>query len=263
MTKKLNQKVITLLMAVIFIAVTTVQPFAYAEDMIDVNTNAKPQVDYVVKNPAKRQLEQQPDIYIEDNFVETMDSVGTAMLKEQAEAKEAEILEQEERRRTTVESSRNISYYEIGVYTDLSVMNTITADQMNEIIDYWGAYEFMGHGQTFIDASKQSGLDPVYILAHAAIESGWGTSEIAQTKHNYFGIGAFDYDPYNCSYTMGDGLAQGIIEGAIWIADNYYNEGQTSLYTMRYNGGYHEYCTSTTWADNIANIMYTSYSVIQ
>ena len=29
-----------------------------------------------------------------------------------------------------------------------------------------------------------------------------------------------------------DGMSNGIIEGAKWIADNYYDNGQTSLYTM-------------------------------
>ena len=168
----------------------------------------------------------------------------------------------------TVTSSRNIQYNEINVYTDLSVMTTINVEQMNEILNYWsdlrgGDMPFVGQGQIFIDAAKESGLDPVYILAHAAIESGWGTSYYAREHHNYFGIGAFDSNPDNAIKYGNDGMSNGIIEGAKWIADNYYDNGQTSLYTMRYNGGTHEYCTSNAWAYNIARILSTSYSIIQ
>lgn len=193
-------------------------------------------------------------------------------LAQQIEAKQQKEIEEQKRlakiEMMTVSSSRNIQYNEINVYTDLSVMATINADQMNEVIDYWtrlrnGNTTFTGQGQVFIDAAKESGLDPIYILAHAAVESGWGTSYYAKQYHNYFGIGAFDYDPDNAINYGNNSMANGIIEGAKWIADNYYDNGQTSLYTMRYNNGAHEYCTSNSWMYNIQSIMSTSYNIIQ
>lgn len=166
----------------------------------------------------------------------------------------------------TVFASRSLNSYDISVYTDLSPMRKINVDQMNYIIDYWvsmsGNTTFAGYGQAFIDASKLSGLDPVYLLAHAGLESGWGGSQIARDKYNFFGIGAFDSNPYECSYVMGDSIYNGIIEGATWIARNYYEAGQTSLYTMRYNNGYNEYCSSNTWGYDITSIIQTSYSLI-
>lgn len=165
----------------------------------------------------------------------------------------------------TVETSRVTSVEDINVYTDLSVMNTVDADQMNIIIDYWDSITkngtaFKGLGQTFIDAAKQSGLDPIYILAHAGLESSWGNKNMS---HNYFGIGAYDYDPGNGHNYSNNSTEEGIINGANWISRNYYNQGQTSLYSMRYNNGNHEYCTSETWMHDIANIMTTSYSIIK
>lgn len=169
--------------------------------------------------------------------------------------------------KTIVNTSREISYYNINSHTDLTVMNSITVDQMNKIIEYWnqrsgGNSPFKNNGQIFIDAAKESGLDPVYILAHAGIESAWGTSYYAINYHNYFGIGAFDSDPDNATNYSNNGMRQGIIEGAKWIKENYYNQGQKSLYSMRYNNGYHEYCTSTTWVNSITDIIQTSYSLI-
>ena len=166
-----------------------------------------------------------------------------------------------------VSSNRQIRYYDINHYTDLQLMNSITADQINDILEYWNYYSdddipFRYNGQIFIDASRETGLDPVYILAHAGLESAWGNSYYARNYHNYFGIGAFDYDPDNAINYSNDSMREGIIEGAKWIKENYYNEGQTCLYSMRYNNGYNEYCTSETWSDEIVRIIQTSYSLI-
>lgn len=162
---------------------------------------------------------------------------------------------------------RTVSVSEISVYTDLSVMMEINVDQMNEIIDYWCRYNpdspFIDNGQMFIDASNETGLDPVYILAHAGLESGWGMSNYAKAG-NFFGIGAYDYNPDNALKYGNDSVESGIINGAIWIKENYYNNGQTSLYTMRYSdSGTHDYCTSNTWMNEIAKIIKTSYSLVQ
>lgn len=166
----------------------------------------------------------------------------------------------------TITASRELSIQEINSYTDLSPMRTVTVDDLNIILNYWstmsGSQVFANQGQTFFDASIQSGLDPVYLIAHAGLESSWGKSEIAVNKFNYFGIGAFDHNPYHGSYNMGSSVYDGIIEGAKWIRTNFYDVGQTSLYTMRYNNGSHEYCTSNTWVDEITNIIITSYNLL-
>lgn len=166
---------------------------------------------------------------------------------------------------TTVITDRNV-VGDINSNTDLAPMRTVTAFELNKILDYWsnisGSNAFRGQGQVFIEASKQSGLDPVYLIAHAGLESKWGMSEIAQDKINYFGIGSYDHNPYHGSYTMGTSIEEGIVSGAIWISENYYKNGQTSLYSMRYNNGSHEYCTSDSWVNSITELIITSYNLI-
>lgn len=139
---------------------------------------------------------------------------------------------------------------------DLGVFTSITVDQMNN----WIAYErreyspFHGQGAIFIEASQKSGLDPRYILAHAAIESGWGTSNICRAKGNYFGIGAFDNSPMQSAYTFSPGnLRSCIIAGAMWIKKNFYNRGQKSLNQMQIAP--HRYATDPDWAHSISSIM--------
>ena len=271
-TRKNNQNLPPYLLVVISIVILSMMiNMQYVYGNLNIVGNFNTKINFERQVPTARANITDKNIalpVIESRFM-TAEDIAQEMIK----AKEAELLEQqmlEEQRlleMQTVESSRNVQYYEISVYTDLSVMQTITVDEMNQIIDHWNSTygintPFTGEGQIFIDAAKQSGLDPIYLLAHAAIESGWGKSYYATAHHNYFGIGAFDSNPHNAINYGNADMANGIIGGAIWIADNYYDNGQTSLYTMRYNNGSHEYCTSTTWMYNIANIMTTSYSLI-
>lgn len=134
----------------------------------------------------------------------------------------------------------------------------LTAAQLNNWIKASNSKSpFNGQGQVFIEAQVQSGLDARYILAHAALESAWGTSNIARKYNNYFGIGAFDTNPENAKNYSNPGLAAGIIQGAKWIAKNYYNGQykQRTLYSMRHNNGVHQYATDPDWDKKIARIM--------
>ena len=114
---------------------------------------------------------------------------------------------------------------------------------------------FNGQGQVFIEAQKQSGLDARYILAHAALESAWGSSRIARTYHNYFGINAYDSNPDNAKKNSNRSLQAGIINGAVWIKEHYYNRGQKTLYAMNHDKNGHNYASDKAWGDKIANIM--------
>ncbi|MDU6791789.1 MAG: peptidoglycan amidohydrolase family protein, partial [Anaerococcus sp.] len=150
-------------------------------------------------------------------------------------------------------TNKNIAYHDLGW-----TLNGLSAGQLNNWIRAKApGSPFNGQGNVFMEAQKQSGLDARYILSHAALESAWGRSNIAKRYNNYFGIGAFDNDPNNAKNFSNSGLASGIINGAKWIAKNYYNSSykQTTLYKMRNNNGVHQYATDPNWHNKIANIM--------
>ena len=150
-------------------------------------------------------------------------------------------------------TNSNVIYHDLGFN-----LGGLSASQLNNWIRATSpSSPFNGQGNVFMEAQKQSGLDARYILAHAALESGWGKSSIAKKYNNYFGIGAFDNDPNNAKNFSNSGLASGIINGAKWIAKNYYNSSykQTTLYKMRNNNGVHQYATDPKWHNKIANIM--------
>nr|WP_279390696.1 phage tail tape measure protein [Staphylococcus sp. NRL 21/187] len=125
-------------------------------------------------------------------------------------------------------------------------------------INRWlGGTGMAGLGSVFMRAGKASGLDPRYLVAHAAVETGWGASAMSgrgDVNHgNWFGVGAFDNNPNN-----GFNYGLGIVGGAKWIRDNFYNRGQRTVYRMRHNGGVHQYATAGNWDTMIAGIMENS-----
>lgn len=150
----------------------------------------------------------------------------------------------------------------ITKYTDLNNRMDITVNQMNFIIDHFlngRDSELKNMGQAYIDASKKTGYDPVFLLALTACEAGWTVSNLHSSKNNPYSINMVDLNP-SLGYTMGNTFYDGIVNGAIWIHENYYNNGGTSLYNMIY--GNIRYASSDRWIGNISYIMQESYNLI-
>ena len=147
-----------------------------------------------------------------------------------------------------------------GVNSQLNVFEPITVQELDEWILAKApeGSPFIGKGNIFIKASQESGLDPKYIVAHAALESGWGTSAIARDKNNFFGIGAYNSSPYKSAKSF-KSMEDGIISGAVWISRNYTEQGQDTLSKMIY--GKKSYCVTDSglpddkWITKIYNIM--------
>ena len=151
--------------------------------------------------------------------------------------------------------------------SDLALSSVMTADRMNKIIDYWldknnghDTSPFDGQGEAFIKASQVSGLDPVFIFALASHESNFGRSNIAKNKHNYMGIGAYDSSPYTSALNMGNSFEEGLTANAMWVADKYYNQGQTTLNEMIYGGKMYS-SSKDHWITSINSIMNASAKI--
>lgn len=144
---------------------------------------------------------------------------------------------------------------------DLEKYPIFTVDEMNEWIEERAPENsnFIGKGEEFLEASKETDLDPRYLVAHAALESAWGTSNISRDKNNFYGIAAYNNDPYNSAKTFSSSKS-GIMEGAKWIKENYIDKDQDTLNKMIY--GKKSYCVdedgtpSQSWIDKIVAIIY-------
>ena len=111
----------------------------------------------------------------------------------------------------------------------------ITEQQLKDAINEVSPGSYLAdHASNIMKASEKTGLDPRFITAFAAQESGWHGSAISKDKNNYFGIGAQDHDPYNTAYAFSS-PADGFTEGMEWILDKYIEAGQNTLY--KFNRG--------------------------
>ena len=77
-----------------------------------------------------------------------------------------------------------------------------------------------GKGAIFKEAEKRYGINALYLMAHSALESAWGRSQIAKDKNNFFGIAAYDSSPYTSAKKFDD-VDKGILGAAMWIRENY------------------------------------------
>lgn len=68
----------------------------------------------------------------------------------------------------------------------------LSAGQLNTLVAGTGLANL---GQAFLDAETDYGLNALFILSHAAIESAWGTSQLATGRNALFGLNAYDTNP--------------------------------------------------------------------
>ncbi|MFP7169903.1 GW dipeptide domain-containing protein [Terribacillus halophilus] len=162
-------------------------------------------------------------------------------------------------------------------FLDLTRSSGADAATLNKYLAGKGTLD--GQGQAFIDAAKLYGINDVYLVSHATLETGNGTSTLAQgvkyngtTVYNMYGIGAYDDCPVQCgakrAYDEGwTSPYLAIVGGAQYIGNGYINSGQNTLYKMRWNpeamaetGTYgKQYATDIGWASKQVSTMYNLY----
>lgn len=143
-----------------------------------------------------------------------------------------------------------------SVYTDLRSYNDgVTATEIDDaILDIAGNCPLVGLGSTWKDVAAQEGMDAVYMAAHAAHESAWGTSNIARDKNNIYGWGAYDSDPYNGAKKF-DSLENCIHHVMPRVRDWYLSPDGTYYDGANLDGMNTNYATDTSWDTKIRDIM--------
>ncbi|HBC4717731.1 TPA: glucosaminidase domain-containing protein [Staphylococcus aureus] len=152
----------------------------------------------------------------------------------------------------------------LGKYQGVSV------SALNKILKGKGTLD--GQGKAFAEACKKNNINEIYLIAHAFLESGYGTSNFASGRYgayNYFGIGAFDNDPdYAMKFAKNKGWttpAKSIMGGASFVRKDYINKGQNTLYRIRWNPknpATHQYATAIEWCQHQASTIAKLYKQI-
>ncbi|WP_062320426.1 glucosaminidase domain-containing protein [Halolactibacillus sp. JCM 19043] len=181
-------------------------------------------------------------------------------------------------------------------FLDLTTVSGATTAELNKILSGKGVLN--QQGAAFILAGKEHGVNEAYLVSHALLETGHGTSQLAsgvvmgidkndnivqQTNsnkgtlknvkkvYNMYGIGAYDSCPLSCgakyayekNWTEVD---KAIIEGAAFVSNNFFARNQDTLYEMRWNPanpGTSQYATDIGWAEKQTSNIQKIYDSIQ
>lgn len=157
------------------------------------------------------------------------------------------------------------------MFLDLRYMEGVSAEDLDELFLGKGVLE--GMGQAFIDAAQTNNINPIYLVSHSILETGYGCSQLAagitvsevdgeaveeKVVYNLFGVHAHDGNPnkFGSEYAYKQGwfsVDEAIAGGAEYIGSSYINSStynQNTLYKMRYNVDkrWHQYATDIAWA---------------
>ena len=137
-----------------------------------------------------------------------------------------------------------------SVDTDLTQPSGESADRLNAFLQ---GSALAGLGQSFMTAEKTYHVSARYFVAHAILESAWGTSAIARDKHNLFGFNANDSNPYGdaSSFPSFDVCIQDV---ARYVSSNYLTPGGAFYHGPTLRGMNVDYATDPNWASKIARI---------
>ena len=104
------------------------------------------------------------------------------------------------------------------LFKNLTEPTNYSADELNRVYSMMNIRNsrLAGKGAIFKEAEKRYGVNALYLMAHSALESAWGRSQIANDKNNFFGIAAYDTSPYDSAKKFDD-VDKGILGAAKWI----------------------------------------------
>ncbi|MBR3162592.1 MAG: G5 domain-containing protein [Clostridia bacterium] len=132
---------------------------------------------------------------------------------------------------------------------------------------------FENNAEAFFNAEQKYNVNGLFIAAIGINESAWGTSNIASTKKNLFGYGAYDRDPYNSSYTF-ETYEDGIDLVTKVMAKYYLNPAGTKIYGDEMASGKYyngptiaavnmRYASDTDWAKKVYTYMELLYNKLK
>ena len=138
----------------------------------------------------------------------------------------------------------------LSVNSDLRVASNVTSEEIDKMLE---GTKLHGLGSAFVEAEQKYGVNALYMMGLACLESGFGNSAFAQKRNNLYGWNAVDSNPNNASSFTSK--KEATLYVASKLQSNYLTEG----------GAYYEgysaravdvhYCTDKAHADKIVNIV--------
>ena len=137
----------------------------------------------------------------------------------------------------------------------------VTGNSGRSCVECYQRY-FVANAENFFDICTRNGMDPRFIFCIGIHESYYGTSNIANDRGNFFGWGAYDWDPGGNAFEFAD-MSEGIEDVSSGLARNYVSpDGQ--WYQWIIDRGYDpttvegigcRYASDTNWANAVKQHM--------
>jgi flagellum-specific peptidoglycan hydrolase FlgJ len=180
------------------------------------------------------EMSSEPEV-VEDNGIETPTDDEYEMAVESDP--EPEVIEEDP---TEVVEDAQYDYYHEAFSTSSIIISDsgLDADQINGLVSGSG---LEGLGSAIDEIEETYGVNAFYTLAVAALESGRGTSTLATTKNNLFGL-------INCTFKSKESCIQYFGKLMIKYRDTY-------GVTMTPEGINPTYCETDTWAGKVVTLM--------
>ena len=130
-------------------------------------------------------------------------------------------------------------------YEGVLVPSNLTADELRKGL----LYELKDYAEEFIQAEKETGINAVFLSSVAALESGWGRSDVATKRNNLFGWTASSgYKVFDSKEECISFVAERIKTLYLSPDGKYFNGYEVHDINIKYNGSQH-------WEDSVTQIM--------
>ena len=161
----------------------------------------------------------------------------------------------------------NNPYYNYFQYLPARSKTSLTASQLNQYTTQMvSSGKLLNAGSSLISNQNTYGVNALIMYANAALESGWGQSQIAINKNNLFGHGAVDSNPYYGAngYASVDDCIK--YHAKMFISEGYCDPKD---YSGRYYGSHLgdkesginvKYASDPYWGEKIAHICWSVQS---
>lgn len=158
----------------------------------------------------------------------------------------------------------NNPYYNYFQYLPARSKTSLTASQLDQYtIQVVSSGKLLNAGSSLISNQNTYGVNALIMYANAALESGWGQSQIAINKNNLFGHGAVDSNPYYGAngYASVDDCVK--YHAKMFISEGYCDPKD---YSGRYYGSHLgdkesginvKYASDPYWGEKIAHICWS------
>ena len=127
--------------------------------------------------------------------------IEVGMQEEQAEIQMAVVTEVQEEiqitNRSKVDRQQTIKNYIVNNETDLRTKSNVSIEEYQKMLEGTALYET---AESLYNAEQKFGVNGLYLMGLACLESSYGNSNFAKNRNNILGWNAVDSNPGKASY---------------------------------------------------------------